>query len=347
MNETAYRRILIRAPNWLGDAVHSLPAIHSLKQGFPQAQLTVLTRPNCVDIYRGCPDLSEWIALPPGSAVQRLQVYGSLRSREFDLAVLFPNSFESALMAMLAGVPDRIGYRRDFRSFLLTRSIDSSDRHRIHRIDYYMRLVTTLGLPDRGRIFNFHIPEESDREAEAILKRYHVELDEPLVGIHFGAAFGSAKAWPVERYATLSDQLAKKYQARVLVFGGRDVEPLLDRFQRNLQSEPIQLIGQTTVKTLAALIRRCRLFVSHDTGPLHMAYALGTPTITIFGPTLPEVSQPQGENHFTVFKNVDCSPCWKRHCPIDHRCMERVSVEEILEIAENVSLGKKVFPTPS
>jgi heptosyltransferase-2 len=344
MSESTYRRILVRAPNWLGDAVHSLPAIHSLRRGCPEAELTVLTRPPCAEVYQGCPDVSDLIVLPPAFVLHRLAAYRSLRSRKFDLAVLFPNSFESALMSVLAGVPERIGYRRDFRSFLLTRSIDSSDRHRIHRIDYYMKLVTSLGLPDRGRIFPFHIPTESDREAETILKRHGVGTDEPLVGIHFGAAFGSAKAWPVERYAALSDQLAKKFQARVLVFGGRDVEPLLERFRRDLQSEPILLIGQTTVKTLAALVRRCGLFVSHDTGPLHLAYALGTPTISIFGPTLPEVSRPEGENHVTVYKGVECSPCWKRHCPIDHRCMERVSVEEILELAETVHWTRRGFP---
>lgn len=340
--ENSFRNILICAPNWLGDAVHSLPAVHAVRKGIPKAKITVIARAHCADVYRGCPDIDDCVPVPGSSLTGRFREYSRLRSLRFDLAILFPNSFESALMALAIGIPHRIGYRRDLRSFLLTRSIDSGDRHRIHRIDYYMRLLTLLGLEEGERIFPFHISEEEEKAAENLLAEQGVSPDKPMAAIHFGAAFGTAKAWPLERYAELCDRLADRLRVRVAVFGGPSELALLPRFQGSLRSNPIILVGKTPLKVLAALIRRCGLFVSHDTGPLHLAYALGTPTVTLFGPTHPSVSEPQGEHHVSLYKNVECSPCWKRHCPIDHRCMTRITVEEVVATAE--SLFKKTAP---
>lgn len=340
--EPSYRNILVCAPNWLGDAVHSLPAVHTLRKGFPEAEITVLARAQCADVYRGCREIDACVSVPVSSLTGRFREYLRLRSRRFDLAILFPNSFESALMALTAAIPHRIGYRRDFRSLLLTRSIDSGDRHRLHRIDYYMRLLTLLGLEEGERIFPFHISGEEEKAAENLLAEQGISPDEPMAGIHFGAAFGTAKAWPPERYAELCDRLADRLRLRVAVFGGPGELPLLSRFLGSLRSKPAIWVGKTPLKVLAALIRRCGLFVSHDTGPLHLAYALGTPTVTLFGPTHPSVSEPQGEHHVSIYKAVECSPCWKRHCPIDHRCMMRITVEEVLAAAE--SLFKKASP---
>ena len=332
-------RILVRGVNWVGDTVLSYPAVQQLKTFFPQSHLAVLVPSYLVDLWKTCPFVDEIIPFQKKAGIasiwEDLNLSQSLKERKFDLAVILPRSFRSAFHIYLARIPIRIGYRDEWRSLFLTHGINRTPEvlHG-HRVDYYRKVIEPL-----GKIESFPSPQlllrEEDRKwADRTLKDLGIPDGKLLIGMNPGATFGLAKCWYPDRFGELGKRLADKWQAKVLLFGKVEERPIVYEVLRHLGAKGIDLTGKTGLLQLAALLERCTLLVTNDTGTMHIATAVGTPVVALFGPTPRLRTGPWGEGHVVVSKDAPCSPCWKRVCPTDHRCMEGITVEEVEEVAD-------------
>lgn len=369
------QRILVRGPNWVGDAVLSTPALANLRKAFPHALISLLVKPWVSGLFKGNPHLDRIILYEDRhkGLIGRLRLAQELRAQRFDLAVLFPNSFESALLAFMAGIPHRAGYDTDFRGFLLTAKVHphpppskgGGREGGRHQVEYYLGLLQALGL-DRGeRDLALVVSPAEEAQAQALLEvegvkgpaLSEVEGGELLVGLNPGSVYGSAKRWPVERYAALADEITSRFGARILIFGSAQEVPIAMKVQNLMRSQAVNLAGKTTLKLLGALLKRCRVLVTNDTGAMHIASAVRTPIVAIFGPTDPKVTSPWGmgtappnpsvgQGHTILYHPPSCAPCLLRECPIDHRCMTAISVEEVLHAVEQF-LPNLQPPTPS
>lgn len=326
----------MRATNWLGDAVLSLPALRALKQRDPAARITVLARPSVADLYRREPAADAVIAAPKGS---RLRLASQLRRERFDAAILFPNSFDSALTVWLAGIPQRIGYDRDGRRVLLTRpiAVPKPGETPAHERFYYLELLRRAGLLDR-------LPEPEPLLLAAIGQARCAGLDlfrrlgcdRPVVGVSPGAQNSRAKQWPPERFCAAALRVAEACGGAVALFGSAGERALCQAIAeavRRTDRFVLNLAGETTLAQFLDLAAACRVFLTNDSGAMHVASALAVPTVAVFGPTRFEATAPAGPRWRLVREPVECSPCMLRDCPIDHRCMTRISAERVAEAA--------------
>jgi len=312
-----FSNILIRATNWVGDAVMSLPALGAIRARFPKAHIAVLAKPWVADLYRRESFADEVI---PYDA-SRWEMARRLRPRKFDCAILLQNAFDAALIAWLARIPVRIGYNRDGRRLLLTRAVKAPQRGEIPRHErfYYLELLRRAGILDT-------LPS-----SDAI----HLEGGGPkqvrkMIGVSPGAAYGTAKQWLPERFAEAAAQVAGARGAEVALFGSSAERELCERIARLLTSHKVtNYAGQTTLGEFIDLASQCEVFLTNDSGAMHIASALGVPTVAIFGATDDVATGPTGPLARVVREPVDCSPCLLRECPIDHRCMTRVSAERV------------------
>jgi len=333
-------RILVRGVNWVGDTILTYPAVQRLKKAFPQSHLAVLVRESLVDLWKTFPSVDEVIPFQPGkgwrSLWEDLRLGFSLKREKFDLAVVFPRSFRSAYQIFLARIPIRVGYRDEGRFLFLTHGIPRDDDIvQGHRIHYYQRLLSTLGMDERLYPPRVFLREEDRRWAKEKLERMGLLDGRPLIGMNPGATYGLAKCWYPDRFGELGKRLVKKWKASVLLFGKAEEKTIAQEILRHLGDGGIDLTGQTGLLQLAAVLENCRLLATNDTGTMHLAAAAGTPVVAIFGPTDPATTGPWGEGHRVVRKEVSCSPCLKRICPTDHRCMKDISVEEVEEIVDH------------
>jgi len=332
-------RILVRGVNWVGDTVLSYPTVQQLKTLFPKSHVAILIPSYLVDLWKTFPYVDEIIPFQKkrgiGSLWEDLNLSQSLNERNFDLAVILPRSFRSAFHIYLARIPLRIGYRNEGRSLFLTHGIRrTQEMLRVHRVYYYQKLLEPLGRisdPSSPQIF---LREEDRRWADRTLKDLGIPGDKPLIGMNPGATYGLAKCWYPDRFGRLGERLAEKWQAKILLFGKEEERPVVHEILHHLGTGGIDLTGKTGLLQLAALLERCALLVTNDTGTMHVAAAVGTPVVALFGSTPPLVTGPWGEGHMVVRKNVPCSPCWKRVCPTDHRCMELITVDEVEKVVE-------------
>jgi heptosyltransferase-2 len=312
-------KILVKAANWLGDAVMTLPALRSLKEMKPQARVTVLTKPAFADLYRGAPGADEVLPHERGGVRPWVRTVRELRRRHFDLALLFTRSFSSAFLVYSARIPRRIGYGGEGRTALLTDPLRRPEG-RPHRVRLFHHLLSALGDPPEVRAPRLEVPPDAAAWAEETLP------GGPWIGINPGATYGDAKQWLPERFVELGRRLAGR--ARIVVVGGPAEAELGERVAGGAGG--LCLAGKTTVPRLAAAIARCSLFVTNDTGPMHVADAVGTPIVAVFGPTDWIETPPYGKRHAIVRREIECSPCLKRSCPLKHHdCMNRVSVEDV------------------
>lgn len=319
------RRLLMRAPNWLGDAVMALPAMAAVRAAHPQAVLAVAAAPSVAPLFREQTSarVDDVIVVDGRGEAE------SLRRGRFDAVVLFPNSFRSALVARRARIAERWGYASSFRSPLLTRRVPRP-RGRVHQTAYYAELVRGLDMPVGDAAPWIRVTAGTASRAAALLEKAGVPPDATLVGFAPGAAYGHAKRWPPPRVAEVIVRLARERDAVCILVGaagdrpaGREIEEALPREVR-----AINLIGQTDLRVFAGVLARCRAFVSNDSGAMHVAAALGVPVTAIFGPTDERATAPAGD-HDVLLHPVFCRPCMLRECPIDHRCMKGVTVEAV------------------
>lgn len=331
-------RILIRSANWVGDAVMSLPAIASVRLTFPQAKISILAKHPVAELFHKNPGVDQVSIYESPGIHQGLsgkwRLARQLKKENYELALLLQNAFEAALISFLARIPRRAGYDRDGRGLLLTHPVPADKKiKKVHQVDYYLGLVESLGLQRAERIPSLRVAEEWQEEAERMLQSLSLKESQGLVGISPGATYGSAKEWFPERYGALADRIARNLGSPILIFGSKGDKGVASQVCQNARVPLIDLTGMTTLGQAIALISRCRLFITNDSGLMHVAAALGIPVIAIFGSTDPERTGPLGEVCRVVHKYVPCAPCLKTECPEDRRCMGLISVDEVYEEA--------------
>lgn len=331
-------RLLIRGTNWIGDVVMTLPAVAAIRKSWPRARISVLAKPWVAEVYRLCPDVDEVIVFEEpgrhGGIGGKWRLAEDLRRSDFDCAILLQNAIEAAIIASLAAIPLRAGYNSDGRGPLLTHSVRRTKAiRRVHQIDYYIEMVRALGCTPAGRDVHLNPAGDYATLVETLLDRFGIEEDRPLIGIAPGAAYGPAKKWFPERFAAVADRLIEATGGRAVLFGSKGDRESTALVQAKARHPLTDVAGETNLKEAIALIHRCRIFVSNDSGLMHVAGALGVPTIAIFGSTDPVATSPAGERSVVIHHDVPCGPCLKPVCPTDFRCMEMIGVEEVTAAA--------------
>jgi heptosyltransferase-2 len=326
---------MLRPPNWLGDAVLALPAIEAIRRHFARDHLTIAGGPVPVALFGEVSGASPdaLVTLPP----RPKDAVAILAAGRYDLAILFPNSFRSAWTTRRAGIPERWGYAASGRRWLLTRAVSRRARRGPHQADYYRTLVERLGLPYPDSPPRLEPTEASRARARVLLPPRPAAPGGPLIGFAPGAAYGQAKQWPPDRVADVCAALltAQPGAAAVLVGADHDrpaalaVESTLRARAPAVRSRVIDLVGRTTIGELIGVIHACDVFVSNDSGAMHVAAALGRPVVAVFGATDERVTGPLGD-HQILTADVFCRPCLLRDCPIDHRCMTRITPDTVL-----------------
>jgi heptosyltransferase-2 len=334
------KRILVKGTNWVGDTILSYPAVSALRHHFPKARIFVLTKTHLAELWKAHPAVDEVMPydMPRGAGriFGELQIARLIRRKGIDLAVIFPRSFSSALMVFLGGIPRRLGYKSEGRSLLLTERIDcTAELLSRHRMYYYLHLIEHLRSYSSSSLPSLSLNGNQDRWADTFLSRHGLK-GELLVGLNPGATYGEAKCWPPDRFVELGRRLIKDHGASILIFGSsRPQEKVLNAsITQGIGEGCLNLSGETSLLQLAALLRRCRVLVTNDTGTMHVAAAVGTQVVAIFGPTDPCTTSPLGKGHIIIRREVSCSPCLKSVCPDDHRCMELISVAHVFEAVE-------------
>jgi len=331
-----YKRILVRATNWLGDAVMSLPALRALRERFPEAEIAILAKPWVADLYHREPFCDRMIPYTSTTAGEKWSAGRALAREKFDCAILLQNAFEAAAIAYLAGIPERIGYARDGRSWLLTRAIAVPRKGEIPRHErfYYLELLHRAGLldtlPENDRI---RLEGASAARAAGLARFHELGMTGAVVGMSPGAAYGTAKRWLPERFAEAATSVAGELGASVAIFGSKDERELCHAIAAAISVPVHNFAGETTLAEYIDLAAACRVYLTNDSGGMHVASALGVPTVAIFGATDDISTGPTGPLARVVREPVECSPCLKRECPIDHRCMTRVSADRVAKVA--------------
>ena len=325
-------RILIRSSNWLGDAVMSVPAVRAIKNGRPDAHITIAAPAKIAAMWRLVPEVDVIFPLTGNSL---LAAVCSLRRRSsFDAAILFPNSLRVALESWLSGIPRRIGYRGHSRSWLLNQIIPEAPRRGPleHQSARYLRIAQECGALTEQSLEKKTLNAQSASSNERSTINHHLLK----VGLSPGAEYGPAKRWLPERFAEAAAAVATRSPVQWVLFGTKDDAPIGEQIATALGDSCINRIGQTTLEQLIDELRQCHLLLTNDTGTMHLAALLGLPTVAIFGSTEPRLTGPLGDRHIVVRHHVECSPCFLRKCPIDFRCMKAASVQEIVDAVMSI-----------
>jgi heptosyltransferase-2 len=342
---------LVVAPNWLGDAVMALPAIADIRRHAAEGRLVIAARRSVADLFAMVPGVDEVVPLERGRGWSAM---GALRRNVLtiahlgaDLAILLPNSFQASLLVKRAGVPERWGYARDLRRLLLTKSAVRDGRSR-HQADYYRHLVAGLGMTNGPGIPALEVPPAVREASRALLMRHGWDGTSALVGVAPGAAYGGAKRWPATRFARVCARLVSESGATCVLLGSHadsatTCEIALEAGKMmaeagSVRNRVLELAGATTLRELAGVIASCRVFLSNDSGSMHLAAAVGVPVVAVFGSTDERVTSPLpiasgGEaapaRHAVLTSPAWCRPCMLRECPLDHECMTGVDVERV------------------
>lgn len=357
---TVPRHILVRGVNWLGDAVMTTPALRRLREKFPEARITLLTPAKLEGLWAHQPDITECASLPPVAGVWAAARL--IRSLAPDVALLFPNSPRSGIEAWLGGVPRRVGYSRPWRNWTLTSVVPGREgrvemRKRTvaeirevaarnvpprqfpavaHQMHEYLELAAALGASAELCAPRLAVTDVELRAAgEKFLPGAWRDDPRVLIGLNPGAEYGPAKRWPVAYFAAVGKALSRR--ALFVIFGGRADEPLAEELERELGGAGAacaNLAGKTSLRELCACLRLCGGLLTNDTGPMHLAAALGTPVAALFGSTSPELTGPGlpgAPGSIILRRGAPCSPCFLRECPIDFRCMKELGPEQAVQ----------------
>jgi lipopolysaccharide heptosyltransferase II len=340
-------RILVRATNWIGDSVMSMPAVQRLRELEPEAHIALLCPVKVHDLWRHNPFVNEVIPFDPKPSIR------ILKEHNFDVAVIFPNSFRSAWEAWRAGIPCRVGFAGQWRRSLLTDVVPEPDGTKPqskdmtvagktfktkqyasvrHQVNDYLDIISLLG--GNGAIVQPHV-WLAPGELPSLTKFLHEDL-RPFIGINAGAEYGPAKRWMADRFADAAARITEEIPCRWLLFGGPGDTEIANAIETKLRaslddpSAIVNVAGRTTLMELCQLIKFCRLLLTNDTGPMHLADAVGTPVVAVFGSTSSELTGPLNKHSRVVREPVECSPCFLRECPIDFRCMNGVTVDRVV-----------------
>jgi heptosyltransferase-2 len=326
------QNILVRATNWVGDAVMSIPALRALRAAVPGARIAVLAKPWVADLYRREPFCDEILPYTARTTFEKWQTARGLAPWGFDCAILLQNAFEAAALAWAARIPERIGFASDGRSLLLTRAIPVPRPGEIPRHErfYYLELLRRAGVleglpPDEP----IRLEGTSTARETGLAKLRGAGFPGPVIGVSPGAAYGSAKRWLPERFGEAAASLAADLGAGVALFGSKDERELCATIAAALTLPVRNFAGETTLAEFIDLAAACRVYLTNDSGAMHIASALGVPTVAVFGATDDTATGPTGPLARIVREPVECSPCLRRECPIDHRCMTRVEASRV------------------
>jgi heptosyltransferase II len=332
----APHRILVKAVNWLGDLVMSGPALHAIHDTFPGAHLSVLVRRDLASFFDGALWVDEVIPYRLRGGVAGLldqrSIIKQIRAGRFDLAVVFPNSFQSALWVTLAGVQRRAGYVADRRGFMLTHKVaPRADIERVHQAYHWLVMVgETIGAEGAAEAYHLDVNVGNREKMRAWLATRRIRPERALVALAPVAAYGPAKEWPPERYAALADILADRHGAECVLVGGIDDRPQCEQIAARCRSGALVAAAETTVGELIALLSLCHGFAGNDSGCMHLAGALGVPTVAIFGSTNPARTGPMGSHCRIIYRALECSPCLQRTCRFGHyNCLRDIAAEEV------------------
>jgi len=324
------QRLLVRSPNWVGDAIMSLPVLSGLRKLFPQAEITVLAARRVAALFQEFPGVSEVVPYPVDRG--KWQVLWGLRGR-FDLALTLPNSLESALGLWLVGVPVRVGYAADARRPLLNLTVDGRRfLTGLHQVYYYLGLLRAL-----AEIYAFTPPtlylgDLETAEAARLLAEAAPGAG-PWVGLSPGATYGPAKRWPPEQFAALGLELVKEFGAHLVLLGNRQEAPVAQLVQERLGLPVLNLAGKTDLRQALAILSRLKLLITNDSGLMHAAAALQVPLVAVFGSTDPAATGPFSPKVTVLRHPLPCSPCWQRTCDLGYACLTAIKVEEVLAAA--------------
>ncbi len=330
--KASVQRVVIRLPNWIGDAVMAAPVIRGIVGNYPEVDL--LGNGSVIDLYREERGIRNFLLLKEGREMRDI-----LAKNCYDLGVLLTNSFSSAYLFRRARIPYRVGLVKDFRSFLLNRK-EKYPTIEEHMTDTYRRILRLIGSENKEDP-ELLLTEEERIAARENLMRKGVGAEDCLIGINPGAAFGPGKCWPEENFYRLGKKLLENPKNVLIFFGDRNGEEKVKRITDSLSGRVINLAGKTTIREFMAYIRCCHLFLTNDSGPMHVACALGVRTLALFGSTSPERTGPYRSGAY-LYKKVSCSPCFRRVCPIDFKCMRSLSPEEVCDRLILLGEGKDV-----
>lgn len=330
------KNILIRMPNWLGDLVMATPILHDVRQKWPNASITAMCQSRVGDLLSCDPNLNEVYSFKkPSGWIHRSQhheIINTLRLGEYDLGILLTNSFSSAWWFWRGDVANRIGFACNMRSFLLNKAVPfPQNKEKQHLVLTYKALLEPMGIPISSTDPTLYVSAEEKIAAQTLLELegYHPD-SQILIGINPGAAYGSAKCWLPDRFQAVTQRLLEDPRVVVAYFGDLTGAPLVHDICKDFPSRVINFAGKTTLRELLALIQSCDVILTNDSGPMHIAAALKVPLVALFGSTSEIKTGPYGGG-IVIHKHVDCSPCYKRVCPIDFRCMKRIEVDEVYQ----------------
>jgi heptosyltransferase-2 len=330
------KKILVRAPNWVGDSAVATPSMKAIRAKFPGAEITVMVRPSVAGVFASAKYVDRvWTEPKPSGLREWLRIALEVRRQHFDMAILFPNSFESAAMVFLGGVPQRVGYAMDSRGWMLTRRIHGEKR-KVHHVDYYLELAKAVSADVSSPSMEITARREDRTNARKLLAVSGIPTDARFMVLSPGAAFGAAKRWGDHQFAEAADTLAEEFKLSVVIIGSEGERSISESIQKSMKQPAAILNGKTSLETLIGVIAESNLMLGNDSGPVHLASALGIPAVAVFGATDYIVAAPYGPKGRAVHVPVECSPCWLRECPIDHRCMTRVSSEMVCAAVREV-----------
>lgn len=324
-----FKKILVRVNNWIGDAVMNTPALGAIRESYPDAEIVVVANPLVSPLFLSHPYCDRVIVYDKKGADRGisgfLRFVFRLRSERFDAAILFQKAIEAALMTFLAGIRVRIGYLTDYRGLLLSHGVElTDDIKKQHHTNHFISLLRFVGITGGDGRQRLTVTDSEKAWLQRTLKETNWAVINP------GAAYGSAKRWLPHRFAQVADELSSRYGYQIMLIGGPGEIEIGQEIEATCRTNLSNFIGKTTVREMMALISVCKLMVTNDSGPMHVAAALGVPIVAIFGSTDHTTTYPAGVPYKIVRKDFPCAPCLLRQCPIDHRCMTSVKVDDVL-----------------
>ena len=326
-------RILIVNVNWIGDVIFSTPFIKAVREAHPGSYVACLLHPRCVEILKDNPRIDEIIVYDEEgshrSLLGKLKLITNLKNKKFDTAFILHRSFTKALITFLAGIKERIGYPTKHRSVFLTKAVEISDEEVSHKVEYFLNLARASGIDARDIAYEFFIKDSDRQRVRQFLKENGV-LDKDLLVVLCPGGNWDMKRWPKENFAKLGDLFIDDLGAKVVISGAKKDMSLAEDIRKLMKGKPAISCGKTTLKELGALLERVDLAVANDTGPMHLAVAMKTNVVALFGPTSPHLTGPYGPGSYRViWKNEECdTPCYDVACA-ENRCMALITVEEV------------------
>jgi heptosyltransferase-2 len=340
-----YKNILVRVPNWLGDSMMASPMVSAVHKAFPSATLTILSKPNMALFWQNFKEVDQVLVLEKGW-VGILHALSEIKKLKFDAALTLPTSFSSAFLLFAANIPVRIGWGGEGRGIFLTQIIPAPEPREKHLVWEYLELVWKgLGRPMAQKTVElvFPIDSKTRKETRALLKSFRIKTKLGLVALGPGATYGPTKRWPLAYWKELITQMLESGKETLLVLGGPEEKDYLADLWKGLSAQHaprlVSLVGKTSPLLLAAVLERCKLLITNDTEPMHVAAAVGTPSVALFGSTSPTWTRPFGRGHEVIYKAVECSPCYQKTCPIGYICLNQITVDEVLRTARKKLKG--------